>query len=404
MKRLVLIIFFLVLTKIPLSAQLTVNGILDSSASMTAGTGDMQKFSFGVEEYANIRFQSRLRDNKAVVYGAVNLIAAAGDYAALTALMLPVPEGKWIKYIDHDDIEQEEYVITNAPAGLPFTAYVYGENYIAGIELERLYFRLNFESANFDGGLFRLPFGYSQIWGSSDFLNPRNPLKPDARPRGILGAAVSLYPKDDIKLIGFTAAPRNPYLNDGSGILAGLSFENHWNKASIQALYSYETPNNNGSKYGIHHAGLSVKADIEAGFVLDALYIYNHEAGTKLDGLSLSAGADYSFFKGKLIVMLEYLYNGKTSSTSLNEKNILGMPDRHYLFSSFTLLINDFTNINFGLISCLDKTSFIPIITFSNELFQGAALTIMAQAPLNRDVFDNGNFVFNCTARLRLRF
>jgi hypothetical protein len=408
MKRLTLffsIIFLAVSGSHFLYAQITVNGILDSSVSMTAGA-DSQKFSFGLEEFANIRFQSRLRDNKAVIYGAVNFIAAAGDYAVNAVSMLPAPEGKWIQYTDHNGNEQEEYIITGIPSGLPFTAYVYGENYIAGIELERLYFRLNFESASFDGGLFRLPFGYSQVWGSSDFLNPKNPLKPDARPCGILGAAVSLYPKDDIKLIGFTAAPRNPYLNDGSGVLAGFSFENHWSKASVQALYSYETPDDDGSKYGIHRAGFSVKADLEAGLVIDALYTYNHEAGTKLDGLSLSVGADYSFFNGKLIVMAEYLYNGETSSTSFDSnKNILGMLDRHYFYSGYTWKFNDFTNMTIALISSVEKISFTPLITFNHELFQGASLMIMAQTLLNENVFSGDEVLsFSCTARMRFRF
>ena len=362
----IIVLFFIVGS---LSAQMTVNGILDSSVSMTAG----DEFSFGVEEFANIRFQSRLRDNKAVVYGAVNLIAAAGNYASAMAAMNP--EG-----------------------------IVAGENYAAAIELERLYFRLNFEAANFDGGLMRLPFGYGQVWGSSDFLNPRNPLKPDARPRGILGAAVSWFPKDDIKLISFAAAPRNPFLSDGSGVIAGISIENHWNKASIQALYSYETPNEGaGSKNGLHRAGLSIKADVEVGLVLDALYTYNYEADTKWDGLSLSIGADYSFFGGKLIVLAEYLYNGELSSTSFDlEKNLLGMPDRHYLFNSFTWLFNDFTNLNIALVSNLSDFSFTPIITLNHDLFQGAVLTISAQIPLPPEK-NAGNY-FHCTARVRLRF
>ena len=361
MKRYIfIIVLFFVVSG--LYSQFTVNGILDSSVSVRAG----DEFSFGLEEYANIRFQSRLRDNRAVVYGAVNLIAAAGDYALAADAVNP-------------------------------DGYVSGENYVAAIELERLYLRLNFEAANFDAGLFRLPFGYSQVWGSSDFLNPKNPLKPDARPRGILGAAVSLYPNDDIKLVGFTAAPRDPFLNDGSGILAGLSFENHWSKASIQSFYAYEIPNEGaGSKDGIHRAGLSVKADVEVGLVLDALYTYNYEADTKWDGLSLSIGADYSFIDGKLIVMAEYLYNGETSATAFDpEKNILGMTNRHYIYSGFTIKFNDFTNTTIALISSMKETSFVPFIIFNHDLFQGAVLTIMAN--LDKDVF-------NCSARLRLRF
>ena len=372
-----------------LSAQITVSGILDSSVSIRAGAGDASAFSYGIEEYANLRFQSRIRD-RAVIYGAVNLIAAAGDYAA-NALAMSAGDSQ-----------------------INTTAYIGGENYIAAIELERLYFRLNWEYTNFDGGLFRLPFGYGQIWGSSDFLNPKNPLKPDARPRGILGAAFSLYPADEFKLLIFFAAPRIPFAHDGT--LVGLSMDRHWDMASVQALYSFETPKT-GSAQGIHRAGLSVKADIEADLVMDALYTYNHEAGTGINGLSFSIGADYSFFGGNLIVLAEYLYNGDASSTSRNGGG--SFSNNNYLYTGLTRRLNDFTNIGFALISCFDDVSFTPVITFNHDLFQGAALTVTAQIPLDRDLFSangkrgelgpippnyNMGRYFDLSARLRLRF
>jgi hypothetical protein len=368
---------------------ITVSGILDSSVSIRAGAGESPDFSYGVEEYANLRFQSRIRD-RAVIYGAVNLIAAAGDYAAA--------------------VEQ----MTAGYSPISRTAFFGDENYIAAIELERLYFRLNWEYANLDGGLFRLPFGYGQVWGSSDFLNPKNPLKPDARPRGILGAAFSWYPADEIKLLAFGAAPRNPFAHNGT--LFGLSMDRHWDMASVQALYSFETPKT-GSAQGIHRAGLSVKADIEAGFVMDALYTYNHEAGTDIDGLSFSIGADYSFFNGNLIVLTEYLYSGDASSTSI--KGGGSFSNNNYLYTGLTWRFNDFTNIGFALISCFDDVSFTPVITFSHDLFQGATLTVTAQIPLDRDLFSTdgrrGEFgpippgynmgrYFDLSARLRLRF
>ena len=390
MKRIFLIcIFSLFAIDSGLSAQITVSGILDSSVSMQAGAGDAPAFSFGFEEFANIRFQAKIRD-RATVYGAVNFLAAAGDYAANAKMA------------------------AESTAGSPIntTAYIGGENFIAAIELERLYFRLNGEHMDFDGGLMRLPFGYGQVWGSSDFLNPKNPLKPDARPRAILGTALFLYPADDVKLLTFYAAPRDAFSQEGKGSRVGLSLDKHWDAVSVQPLYSFETPNE-GSEYGIHRAGLSVKADIEVGLFLDALYTYNHEAMTELDGLSFSVGADYSFFDGNLIALAEYLYNGETSSTALGYGG--SFSNNHYLYTSLTWRFNDFTNISAALISAFDDVSFTPIITFNHDLFQGATLTITAQIPLDRDLFSgDGNRgelgpmhlgrYFNCTAKLRLRF
>jgi hypothetical protein len=360
-----------------LAAQITVSGILDTSVSMRAGAGDAPDFSCGIEEFANIRFQTRLRD-RGMIFGAVNLFAAAGDYAF-------------------------------APASMGFFP---GENYVAGIELERLFFRLNFETTDLDCGLLRLPFGYGQVWGSSDFLNPQNPQKPDARPRAVLGAGLSWYPVDEVKLLGFTAAPRNPLSQNGEGWHMGISADRHWSTASVQTLYSFEMPKP-GSENGIHRAGLSVKADIEIGFVIDMLYTYNHEAQTRIDGLSFSIGADYSFFEGNLLVLAEYLYNGETSSTAYKHGG--SFTNQHYLYSGLTWRFNDFTNAGLALISGLSDASFLPIITFNHELFQGATLTFTVQIPLDRELFseeeDPGEFgptrtgsYVNFSTRLRLRF
>jgi len=393
----------LIISGYHLNAQTTVSGILDSSVSFQAGAGDAPPFSMGFEEYANLRLQSKIRD-RAAIYGAVNFLAAAGDYAANAALMAEAYDGFSINP----------------------SAYIAGDNYIAGIELERLYFRLNGETVNFDGGLMRLPFGYGQVWGPSDFLNPKNPLKPDARPRGILGTALSWYPADEFKLLTFYSAPRNAFSREGKGSLVGLSADKHWEKASVQALYSFQTPDN-GSEYGIHRAGLSVKADVELGLFLDTLYTYNHEAGTKIEGLSFSAGADYSFFGGNLITLAEYLYNGEASSTALGYGG--SFSNNHYLYTSLTWRFNDFTNFSAALISCFDDVSFTPIISMNHDLFQGATLTITAQIPMDRGLFSkNGSRgelgplppdelqpllhitgerlgrYFNFTARLRLKF
>ena len=401
---LTVIFIFFIINGMP--AQMAVSGILDSTVTMGAGAFDTPDFTKGFEQFANLRFQSRLREG-GTVFGSVNLIAASGSFA---------------------EAAQQTAEFSPAPPGINSTAYFHGQNFIAAIELERLHVRLRGEHVDFDGGLMRLPFGYGQIWGSSDFLNPRNPLKPDARPRGILGTTLTWYPIEELKLLGFYAAPRNALSFEGKGSLFGLSADRHWDKASLQALYSFETPDN-GSEFGIHRAGLSIKADIEIGVVMEALYTYNHEARTAFDGLSFSIGADYSFFSGNLIVLAEYLYNGENSSTSRNSGG--DFANNHYLYTGFTYSFNDFTNMSAGLISGLSDISFTPMITFNHNLFQGVVLTISAQVPLDGDLFTGngkrGEFgplppdhlqpfsapelggrrfgsYFNCSIRLRIRF
>jgi len=380
---------FLAISGFHLAAQtLSVSGLLDSTVSLRAGAGDAPAFSYGFEEYANIRMQARIRD-MAVFFCDVNFIAAAGDHA-FTA----------------------EQMAAASPAGINPTPYIAGTNYIAGIELERLYFRINANTVRLETGLLRLPFGYGQIWGPTDFLNPRNPLVPDARPRAVLGAGLSWYPTDTLKLVGFGAAPRDPFSQEGAGGHAGLMMEQQWDRIDFQAMYSYESPRP-GSNRGIHRAGVSLKADVEIGLVIDALYTYNREAETGLDGLSFSAGFDYSLFSGNLIILAEYLYNGAASSTSRTGGG--NFSNGHYLYTGFTWRFSDFTNAGLALISGFDDVSFTPIISLNHELFQGATLTVSAQIPLDRDLFSgNGSrgelgpqttgTYFNSSVKLRLRF
>jgi hypothetical protein len=364
---------------------ITFSGLLDSTVSLRAGTGDRPAFSYGVEEYANLRMQVKLRE-LATIFCDVNFIVSAGDPAYIAAMM--------------------PGLTTNGGIAAA------GKSYFAVIEPERLFFRINTDVIRLDGGLLRLPFGYGLMWKPTDFLNPVNPLLPDARLRGVLGAGLSWYATDTLKLAAFGAAPRNVFSRSGEGGHAGLMFEQRWDKIDMQVIYFFESPRT-GSKYGIHRAGISLKADLVLGLVLDALYSYNHEQGTGIDGLSLSAGFDYSFFKGDLIILAEYLYNGSSSSTS--KKGGGSFVNEHYLYTGFTWRFNDLTSVGLAFISGFSDISFIPIVSFNRELFQGAILICSAQIPLDRDLFSGdgnrgelGPFsrgrYFDFNVKLRLRF
>jgi hypothetical protein len=101
------------------------------------------------------------------------------------------------------------------------------------------------------------------------------------------------------------------------------------------------------------------------------------------------------------------------------KKNIFGRLNEHYLYSGFTWRFGDFTSMTAALLSGFNDVSFTPVLSFNHELFQGAALTVSAQVPLDRDLFskdgnrgefgpaapgaDAGSY-FNFTTKLRLRF
>jgi len=317
------------------------SGVLDSTFNYTVTTDD-PCHSFGVEEYANLRLRVRAGE-KALFFSAFNIVVVSGNFFLINPLL-------------------------------------YGENFGAALEVERLYFRINGNYFDTEAGLLRLNFGYSQVWGSSDFLNPINPFSMNARPRGVLGFSFVYYPVDTLKIQVFGAAPNDPFEAGGGGFMPGIAMDKHWDFASLQAIYSFETPLA-GSAYGRHRFGLSVKADWELGFVADALYILNAENPDYIEGLSASAGFDYSFLGGDFYTLWEYLFNGEASSTSATGDGFLF--NRHFLSGSLFYRINDYFRVGISSIYCFDDPSFLNSISLDYEVFQGLSLSLNARLPLN---------------------
>jgi hypothetical protein len=390
-------VFALAAGGVVLGEGLEFSGLLDSTVNMGAGAGEGPDFFYGLEEYANIRMQAKLRDG-AAFYGALNLIAVAGSPAVTAAALA---SGNAAAY-----------------PGFGPSSFIAGEYYAAALELERLSFRVQGDYLDFDGGLLRIAFGYGQVFGPSDFLNPKNPLVPDARPRAVLGGTLSAYPLDSLKLRLFGAAPKNPLALAGEGGLAGFSGDQHWDKASLQAVYAFESPKE-GAPWGVHRCGLSLKADLELGFTAELLYTYNREEQTGMEGLAFSGGCDYSFLDGKWYILAEYLYNGAASSTSARSGNPAGFSGKHFLYTALSWRYSDYTSFTLACLSAFSDFSFSPVLSAEHELFQGFTLSLSARLPLDRDLFSgdgsrgelgplppgaSGGNRFILTAKARLRF
>ncbi|MCX7788590.1 MAG: hypothetical protein N2442_12950, partial [Spirochaetes bacterium] len=137
--------------------------VMESTAqgAWVPGYGSDEKGTFGFEQYGNLRLEAPL-NRWGKVYVAGNVLAASGS-------------------------SLERAVTTST-----------GQGYGSLVELERLYYRLETESSDWETGLLRIPFGFGQAFRPTDFLNPPNPLNPDARPRGVLGTVYTLYPTDSI--------------------------------------------------------------------------------------------------------------------------------------------------------------------------------------------------------------
>jgi hypothetical protein len=318
---------------------------------MGAGAGSSPAFLYGLEEYANVRLQAKLRD-LAAFYGALNFSAASGTYA-------------------------EALLAQGAGPSL----LAAGENYAAALELERLYFTVSREKADFRGGLMRMAFGYGFAFGPMDFLNPRNPLVPGARPRAVLGADLAYFPADEAKVLGFTAAPRNPFVSSGAGTLGGLAGEYHGERLSLQGLYAYDSPHDAWSR-GIHRFGLSAKGDLVLGLAAELLYTWDPRNPAGEGGLAASAGLDYSFPGGKFYILAEYLYSGKDSSSASS----LGFRGNHYLFAQGLYRLSDYTSFSLGCMAAPEDLSFTPMLGAEHQLSQGLTLSLDCRIPLDRSL------------------
>ena len=351
------------------------SGLFDSKLSLGAGAGkhfdgsgnDQPPVIYGFEEYLNLRLRASVR-NHTTFNAAFNVIAAGGMNAlALGALESPA-------------------VVASA------------RNYLAAIELERLYFRTNTRIADIEAGLMRTAFGYSAVWSPMDFLNPKNPLIPDARARAALAATVTAYPGEVTRVQAFFAAPEHPLEYDAGGIKLGAAVSHAWRKVSAQLLYAGELPREKsaafyGTPYGVHRFGASVKADVKVGITAEALFSldtgldYDGYERKALEALSLSAGADYSFFDGNLIVLAEYLFNGARSGTASSAENAAGFLGTHYLYASGTYAIDDYTSVSLACMANFSDYSWTPLVSFQKEILQGLTLSAAARFPLDRAAF-----------------
>ena len=329
------------------SADTTLTGRAASGGAPGEDDGD---FSYRFEEYANLRLRARVGE-RGTFYGAVNFIAAAGH---------PVVQNKAAE-----------------ASGLFDSPFLVGENYAAAVEPERLYLRVEGDSFDLETGLMRLAFGYGQAWSPTDFMGKRNPLLPDARPRGILAVAATAYPSDKWKLKAFSAAGSDPEQADGSGGIFGASADFHGDAGSVQALYAWEAGTGTAD---VHRIGLSVKVDVEIGLALDALYTAQ-KGREGLDGLEAAAGADYSFLNGDLYVLAQYLYNGGGRFGALE------LTQTHYLYGSLLYRINDYTSAGLDCAASLEDGSASPALTFTHEPFQGLTLSLSGRVPMDARTF-----------------
>jgi len=354
-------------TSFPLAAdEWDFSGSIQSSLSLRAleETAGNDLFSSGAEQYANLRLKATAGE-RGTVYAAANFVAASGN---------PIP-------VEPSGSEAE------TPADATFTAvppFLVGVGYAAAIELERLYYRIAGDAFDLEAGLLRPAFGYGQAWSPSDFLSDRNPLLPDARPRGVLAATGSVYPGDDVKLKAFAVGGGDPLKTNGDGSIFGLAGDWHAKRGSVQALYALESADE-GWDAAVQRFGLSVKVEAGASLVVDALYKLENEKWNGWQGFRASAGIDYSFLDGNLFAVCQYLYSGD-GELKMDD----GLAKHNYLYAALSYRIGDYTNASLSCVAGLDDGSVSPTLSIEHEPFQGLTLVMYGRAPLDKPMLGLG--------------
>lgn len=353
-RRAALARFLCLLSFIPAAAQPVFSGLLDGKMSAFVSPSGM--WSYALEEYANIRFS--VRTGSAVrLNGAVNLLASSGSYTGL------------------------------ATSG----------------ELERLELSVRGDKADTTLGLMRLSFGFGTGFVPTDYLSLPNPLFPDARSRGVLGVLVSAYPSSTTRFRVWFVDREDLSLRAGlpAGTIdkrpnAGLSADWHGRKLSLQALYALDPPRSAGDP-SVHRLGLSLKADLVASVMADALLTDPASSITPFpdffpvqENLFAAIGADYSLVDGKLYLLAQYIYTGSGSLSALIPDLVPDLDTHHYAYGQFAWQFNDYTRISAGAAVSLVDASFLPAVDLSHDLFQGCTVLARVTAFIDKSVYSSG--------------
>ncbi len=374
------------------------SGAFDSSLDLrnAKGYGESDSLEYGWTNYAALRYETDVNDTL-TFYISMNILAVSGFYAELSPQALVVG-------------------------------------------LERLYLKTGNDWLDLTAGLIRIPRGYGYVFSPLDILNPRNAmdtLDPQGRPAGRWGAQATFYAADMWTIEVFGLAPARPLEKGPWGLDLGTATTFSLDNVSFDLLYSlsfpdveYGTPPVSPDPPGYyatndftHNAGFAVKADIEIGLFLEALYRFDQKALKEqkyfgndyswYNGLEAALGVDYTFQDLDLYTSAEYLFYGPGYADWGKSLDTLFGPDWEtyppayrwasllpvkpyvqYVRHDYLFLLARFTpeqDLSFGLSAFvgLDDLSAVTTLFLEYELFSGLTLQASLLIPLDAHLFDS---------------
>ena len=253
--------------------------------------------------------------------------------------------------------------------------------------VDRLYLKFPISRADVILGKQRIAWGSGIVFSPTDSFNRPNPLSLSGRKEGV-NALVTKISVGDLSTLDFIVAPADVFQRiDGVVNLERLKYGKFasrlmLNKFRTDVAFSYQY---DGTRWD-HICGLDLKGDVELGYHLETVFIYNRDTfdiGKMEEYWRSVLGLDYSF-SGKWILLAEYFYNGsgRKEAADLSASGFLLLEEfqyRHYLYSQVSYLHDVFLRGNILLLwNMVDGSSIIsPGVRYS--LFQNTDLDLYGQ-------------------------
>ncbi len=253
--------------------------------------------------------------------------------------------------------------------------------------IDRLYLKFPVFNADVILGKQRIAWGSSVIFSPTDNFNRPNPLSLSGRKEGINAVLTKIF-IGSLSSLEFVMAPADVFRRiDGEINLGRLKYSKFasrlmLNKFGTDMAFSYQYDGESRN----HICGLDFKGDLELGYHLETVFVYNRDEfrSEDMDDYWQSAfGLDYSF-QGKWFVLGEYFYNGSgraeeiglpASSFSLLDE----FEYRHYLYSQITYQRDIFLTANFFVLWNMVDGSIIASPGIKYSFFQNTDLDLYSQ-------------------------
>lgn len=157
-------------------------------------------------------------------------------------------------------------------------------------------------------------------------------------------------------------------------------------------------------------AGIFIKGDLELGVNASYAFHFNDLANTNYS--EFSAGLDYSFFDGKLVLGANYYYNetGWTSTNDYTNRSVTNdtyLKARHYVYASAAYQYDEFLGFKFdSFINCVDG-SLVLMPSVAWTVSDGLTLTLLGSFLLgeknqefSRDTLGEYSILFRVEGKL----